>query len=163
MRGAQENYYVQESYNGRRDVYRPYTDGIDGEQIFICLICLCVMYFMVKLFFNGLILVIIVGLTVNLVMQLLNGLNSTMTPKYSMQGRFWNRSKKMDNLYDIIYWIAVLEPVVSDLSYECVQILKSLDYTWLLLTGTESLISESIGVHIMKISQRRLLSVWLFR
>ena len=84
-RGVQEHYWT-DSAQGRNKgvVYQPYTEGIDGERFFQCLICLRVIYFVARLFFDGIVVFLIVGLTVGLVMQLLNGWSASIrAPKYS--------------------------------------------------------------------------------
>lgn len=84
-RGVQEHYWTNSSQERNKEVvYKPYTDGIDGEQFFQCLICLCVIYFVARMFFDGIVVFLIVGLSVGLIMQLLDGWSASIRPpKYS--------------------------------------------------------------------------------
>jgi len=87
-RGVQEHYWTSNMGGGPRTevVYRPYTQGVDGEQFFQSLIGLCIIYFVARLFFDGLIVFLIVGLSVTLIIQLLDGVSHSIKPK-SFYGR----------------------------------------------------------------------------
>jgi hypothetical protein len=85
-RGVQEHYWtVSERGRVQEVVYRPYSDGVDGEHFFQSVVALCFLYFVGRLFFNGLVTTLILGLTVMLVMQLVESVTSSVRPgsKYS--------------------------------------------------------------------------------
>ena len=78
-RGVQEHYWTV------LEVYRPCSDGVDGEHFFQSVVALCFLYFVGRLFFNGLVTTLVLGLTVALVMQLVESVTSSVRPvsKYS--------------------------------------------------------------------------------
>lgn len=85
-RGVQEHYWTL-SNRGRVQevVYRPYSDGVDGEHFFQSVMAMFFVYFVGRLFFNGLVTTLILGLTVALIMQLVDSVSSSVrpVPKYS--------------------------------------------------------------------------------
>lgn len=84
-RGVQEHYWMN-SLGGRpaEVVYRgPYSSGgnLEGEHFFQSVMLLCFTYFVARLFFNGLVGVLIVGLTVLLLLQVFDSLSASVRPR----------------------------------------------------------------------------------
>lgn len=79
-----ERYYTAPTMQPGRTMeqfYRPeYMQHINGEQLVGSVIALCVMYFIARLFFNGLMLVLFVGITVTIIMQILDGITANVKP-----------------------------------------------------------------------------------
>lgn len=84
--GVQKHYWTVTGRGRTMEVvYRPYSAGVDGEHFFQSVVALCFLFFVRRLFFNGLVMTFMIGLIVALVMQLLQSFSSTVqpVPKYS--------------------------------------------------------------------------------
>jgi hypothetical protein len=76
--GVQEHYWmVSDRGPAHEVVYRPYTEG---DHFFQSAMALCFLYFVGRLFFNGLVTTLLVGFIVALIMHFLDSVTTTVRP-----------------------------------------------------------------------------------
>lgn len=84
-RGVQEHYWMRSRDNGRpSEVVYHHGSGsggvMEGEHFFQSIMVMCVVYFVARMFFNGLVGLLILGLSVALIVQLLETATSSVRP-----------------------------------------------------------------------------------
>lgn len=92
-RGVEEHFWMNSQGGGRPSevTYRgSYSTNMDGEHYFQSAMVMCFAYILARMFFNGMVGLLLVGLFLVLIMQLLDSASASLRPRadYSRRRMF---------------------------------------------------------------------------